>query len=162
MSTIPAPSIEATMPAASVTRTDLGEYMRSHPVTLGEVVRAAGPFGGSEKAVAVLKAQEPTATGSVEDRLIAANQRAALLAEQLAAVTAELDAAEHRIADLDDRNRELAGDLDNALDQLAGHALHAEQERLFHSPRYAETGSALAGLGGNAFCVATSRDGAER
>lgn len=40
---------------------------------------------------------------------------------------AELEA---RVADLEDRNRELASDLDNALDQLAGHALHSEQERL--------------------------------
>ncbi|MFE6920376.1 hypothetical protein ACFVAV_04945 [Nocardia sp. NPDC057663] len=40
---------------------------------------------------------------------------------------AELEAL---VADLQDRNRELASDLDNALDQLAGHALHSEQERL--------------------------------
>lgn len=41
---------------------------------------------------------------------------------------AELEAM---VADLQDRNREFASDLDNALDQLAGHALHDEQERLF-------------------------------
>ncbi|MEV0331893.1 hypothetical protein [Nocardia sp. NPDC050717] len=44
-----------------------------------------------------------------------------------AARIAELEAL---VADLQDRNRELASDLDNALDQLAGHALHSEQERL--------------------------------
>lgn len=47
-----------------------------------------------------------------------------------------LAAAEQRCADLEDRNRELASDLDNALDQLAGHALHSEQERLVHTPRW--------------------------
>lgn len=45
-----------------------------------------------------------------------------------AARIAELEAM---VADLQDRNRELASDLDNVLDQLAGHALHDEQERLF-------------------------------
>ncbi|MEU8901761.1 hypothetical protein AB0C65_38265 [Nocardia sp. NPDC048505] len=155
------PAIEATMPATSTARTELGDYMRSHPVTLGDVVRAAGPEFSSTRAVETLKAQA-AASGDVESRLIAANQRAALLAEQLAETTAKLDAAEHRIADLDDRNRELASDLDNALDQLDGHALHAEQERLFHPSRYATAGSALAGHGGNAFAAAASRDGAER
>ncbi|TDP38756.1 hypothetical protein [Nocardia ignorata] len=47
-----------------------------------------------------------------------------------------LAAAEQRCAELEDRNRELASDLDNALDQLAGHALHAEQERLVHPPKW--------------------------
>ncbi|WP_446224839.1 hypothetical protein ACTWPB_06840 [Nocardia sp. IBHARD005] len=47
-----------------------------------------------------------------------------------------LAAAEQRCADLEDRNRELASDLDNALDQLAGHALHSEQERLVHTPMW--------------------------
>ncbi|MBF6341749.1 hypothetical protein IU450_38610 [Nocardia abscessus] len=79
----------------------------------------------------------------LEVRLIAANQRAAFLEEQLARVTAERDAAEHRAADLEDRNRELASDLDNALDQLAGHALHEEQERLVSGPRYVNAFYAL-------------------
>ncbi|MFF0529550.1 hypothetical protein ACFYT3_14270 [Nocardia amikacinitolerans] len=70
----------------------------------------------------------------LEQRLIAAHQRAAELEEQLAVVVAARDAAEHEAAQLEDRNRELASDLDNALDQLAGHALHAEQERLIRIP----------------------------
>ncbi|MEV6221939.1 hypothetical protein AB0M13_09840 [Nocardia fluminea] len=54
----------------------------------------------------------------------------------VAELEALLSAAEHRCADLEDRNRELASDLDNALDQLAGHALHSEQERLVHTPMW--------------------------
>lgn len=46
---------------------------------------------------------------------------------------AELQA---RVADLEARNHELAADLDDALDQLSGHALHAEQERLVHPPAW--------------------------
>ncbi|MEV0765165.1 hypothetical protein [Nocardia sp. NPDC050435] len=154
MSTTHPPGIEATMPATTDTdsagftplrpyghtdsglnHTPLGDYLRSHPTTLGDVVRAAGPLGGSEKAAEVLQSRsEPPA--ETANRLIQANQRAAWLAEQLAETTAKLDAAEHRAADLEDRNRELASDLDNALDQLQGHALHAEQERLFHASRY--------------------------
>ncbi len=75
-------------------------------------------------------------TAELEERLIAAHQRAADLEERLAAALAALDAAEHHAAQLEDRNRELASDLDNALDQLAGHALHAEQERLVHTPAW--------------------------
>lgn len=71
-----------------------------------------------------------------EERLIAANERAADLEERLATALAALDAAEHQAAQLDDRNRELASDLDDALDQLAGHALHAEQERLIRTPAW--------------------------
>ncbi|MEV0436926.1 hypothetical protein [Nocardia sp. NPDC050413] len=48
-----------------------------------------------------------------------------------AARIAQLEAM---VADLQDRNRELASDLDNALDQLAGHALHDHQERLVRTP----------------------------
>ncbi|MFJ2834618.1 hypothetical protein ACIO52_04580 [Nocardia sp. NPDC087230] len=47
---------------------------------------------------------------------------------------ARIAALEARIADLKDRNRELASDLDDALDQLAGHALHDHQERLVRTP----------------------------
>lgn len=54
----------------------------------------------------------------------------------LGELTARLQAAENRIADLEVRNRELASDLDNALDQLSGHALHVEQERLVHAPAW--------------------------
>lgn len=78
-------------------------------------------------------------------RLIAANERAALLEEQLATVTAERDAAEHRAAALQDRNRELASDLDNALDLASESALTAGRERLVPQPIY---GHAFAGLVG--------------
>lgn len=54
--------------------------------------------------------------------------------DELAAAQARIAELEQRLADLHARNRELAVDLDNALDQLAGHALHAEQERLVHTP----------------------------
>ncbi|PXX52272.1 hypothetical protein DFR70_1334 [Nocardia tenerifensis] len=76
-------------------------------------------------------------------RLAAANERAARLSEQLAAATAALDAAEHRVADLEDRNRELASDLDDALDLASEHALDAGRERLVPQPLY---GHAFAGL----------------
>ncbi|MFF2086985.1 hypothetical protein ACFVVM_24695 [Nocardia sp. NPDC058176] len=46
---------------------------------------------------------------------------------------ARISELEQQVADLQDRNRELASDLDNALDQLSGHALHDEQERLVHT-----------------------------
>ncbi|MEV6064871.1 hypothetical protein AB0L62_33140 [Nocardia asteroides] len=64
-----------------------------------------------------------------------------------AARIAELEA---RVANLEDRNRELASDLDNALDQLAGHALHAEQERLVHVPTW------------DLWTASTSREGFDR
>lgn len=47
---------------------------------------------------------------------------------------ARIEALEALVADLQDRNRELASDLDDALDQLAGHALHDHQERLVRTP----------------------------
>lgn len=47
---------------------------------------------------------------------------------------ARIAALQARIAELEDRNRELASDLDDALDQLAGHALHDHQERLVRTP----------------------------
>lgn len=72
----------------------------------------------------------------LEERLTAANQRTAELEEQLSVTHAALDDAEHRAAQLESRNHELASDLDNALDQLAGHALHAEQERLIRTPAW--------------------------
>lgn len=79
-------------------------------------------------------------------RLAAANERAALLEEQLTTVTAERDAAEHRAAGLEDRNRELASDLDNALDIASENALTAGRERLVPQPIY---GHAFAGLVGD-------------
>ncbi|MFE2999368.1 hypothetical protein ACFXG4_30715 [Nocardia sp. NPDC059246] len=125
------PAVEATMPAQSFGAHDL-------------VARPAGPRSPVRTACAAM----PTSTGTVrplpealgatdlEARLIAAHQRTAELEEQLAAAVAGRDAAEHRAAQLEDRNRELASDLDNALDQLAGHALHAEQERLIRPPAW--------------------------
>lgn len=89
----------------------------------------------------------------LEARLTAANQRAALLEEQLAAMTAQRDAAEHRAAQLEARNRELASDLDDALDLAAEHALSEERERLVPQPRYC--GNAFAGLSTNAFAAHT-------
>lgn len=47
---------------------------------------------------------------------------------------ARIEALEALVADLKERNRELASDLDDALDQLSGHALHDHQERLVHMP----------------------------
>ncbi|MGV9676376.1 hypothetical protein ACWDSJ_13935 [Nocardia sp. NPDC003482] len=76
--------------------------------------------------------EQGESSGGLEERLTAAHQRIAELEEQLAAVTAERDAAQYEAAQLEDRNREMASDLDDALDQLSGHALHAEQERLVH------------------------------
>lgn len=89
----------------------------------------------------------------LEARLIAANERAALLEEQLAAVMAERDVAEHRVAQLEDSNRELASDLDDALDLASAHALDADHERLIPQPRYCT--NAFAGLSGNAFADRT-------
>ncbi|MFE3057125.1 hypothetical protein [Nocardia sp. NPDC059239] len=125
------PAIEATMPAESFGAHDL-------------VTRPAGPRSPVRTACTTV----PTSTSTVrpspealgatdlEARLIAAHERTAELEELLAAAVAGLDAAEHQAAQLQDRNRELASDLDNALDQLAGHALHAEQERLIRPPAW--------------------------
>ncbi|MDO3648669.1 hypothetical protein [Nocardia mangyaensis] len=56
------------------------------------------------------------------------------LSDQLGELRARVSELEQRLADLHDRNRELASDLDDALDQLSGHALHDHQERLVHMP----------------------------
>ncbi|MBF6236633.1 hypothetical protein IU474_06015 [Nocardia otitidiscaviarum] len=118
-----APPIAATMPAQAVA--EPGQTLtRTAPRTPVCTTPTATP------ATAARITPETAGGGDLQARLTAANQRAAELEEQLAQVTAALDAAEHRAADLADRNRELASDLDDALDQLAGHALHAEQERL--------------------------------
>jgi len=103
--------------------------------------RAAG--GGFEP----LRPYGPAAPGEsypeLQLRLIAANERAAVLEEQLAEARAQRDAAEHRAAELEARNQELARDLDDALDLASENALHAERERLVPQPRY---GHAFAGL----------------
>lgn len=117
--------------------------LRSTPQSVS-LVAPSSPVSPARPAAA------SSTTGDLEARLIAANERAADLAQRLAAALAALDAAEHQAAQLEDRNRELASDLDNALDQLAGHALHAEQERLIHTPVY--------GL----WAVSTDREGYDR
>ncbi|MFC8047989.1 hypothetical protein [Nocardia sp. NPDC057353] len=136
-----APAIEATMPAQAAERVPGPRPAAPRPalrtactVTLAKTApkRAAVPVAGASE------------SGELAERLTAANQRAAELEERLAAVVAERDAAEHQAALLEDRNRELACDLDNALDQLAGHALHAEQERLVGAPAWHEQDSWLA------------------
>ncbi|MEU6828679.1 hypothetical protein ABZ894_08485 [Nocardia beijingensis] len=142
-----APSVEATMPAQAadcfadelaVRPTPLRSPSQSVSLVATPPVRPARPSSVGSSA------------GDLEHRLIAANERAADLEERLAVALAALDAAEHQVAQLEDRNRELASDLDNALDQLAGHALHAEQERLIHTPVY--------GL----WAVSTDREGYNR
>jgi hypothetical protein len=90
-----------------------------------------------------LRPYGPESYAELEARLIAANQRTADLEEQLAQVTCERDAAEHRAAELEDRNRELARDLDDALDIASEHALDAGRERMVPKPIY---GHAFAGL----------------
>lgn len=72
----------------------------------------------------------------LEARLVAAHERTAELEARLVATENAWAAAEQQITQLEDRNRELATDVDNALDQLAGHALHAEQERLIRPPTW--------------------------
>ena len=56
--------------------------------------------------------------------------------DELAAAQARITELEQQVAELTARNREIAADLDNALDELSGHALHAEQERLVHPPMW--------------------------
>ncbi|WP_306364620.1 hypothetical protein [Nocardia sp. CC227C] len=127
-----APPIAATMPAQAVA--EPGQTLtRTAPRT---PVCTTSTATATPVAAARMAPETPGGGGDLQARLTAANQRAAELEEQLAQVTAALDAAEHRAADLADRNRELASDLDDALDQLAGHALHAEQERLIRPPAW--------------------------
>ncbi|MFE3052687.1 hypothetical protein [Nocardia sp. NPDC059239] len=126
-----APAIEATMPAQSFGAHDLV----ARPAGPRSPVRTAWPAASTSTSM-VRPSPEALGGGDLEARLIAAHQRTAELEEQLAAAVAGRDAAEHHAAQLEDRNRELASDLDNALDQLAGHALHAEQERLIRPPAW--------------------------
>ncbi|MFR9767746.1 hypothetical protein [Nocardia sp. SC052] len=142
-----APSVEATMPAQPADC--FADALAIRPTPLRSTPQSVSLVGTPP----VSPAQPTTsgsATGDLEARLIAANERAADLAQRLAVALAALDAAEHQAAQLEDLNRELASDLDNALDQLAGHALHAEQERLIHTPVY--------GL----WAVSTDREGYDR
>ncbi|MGY2060712.1 hypothetical protein ACW9HQ_38100 [Nocardia gipuzkoensis] len=84
-----------------------------------EPLRPYGPAAG-----------EPEPRASLEARLIAANERAALLAQQLAETTERCDRLEHQVADLEDRNRELAAEAEDARDHADEHALDADHERL--------------------------------
>lgn len=124
-----APAIEATMPAQTAP-----EPGQSAPRSAA--LRSAVCTTMPRTAAAVRVAPELSGTGDLQARLVAANERAAVLEEQLAEAITRADAAEHQAAQLEDRNRELASDLDDALDQLAGHALHAEQERLIRTPAW--------------------------
>ncbi|MBF6298489.1 hypothetical protein IU459_13170 [Nocardia amamiensis] len=130
-------SVEATMPARAADCFDAEVAVRPAPPRSPVRLVCTAPFPMSQSAPAAQPSSSAgLSTAELEARLIAAHQRAADLEEQLAAVVAARDAAEHQAAQLEDRNRELASDLDNALDQLAGHALHVEQERLIHTPVY--------------------------
>jgi hypothetical protein len=71
---------------------------------------------------------------SLQLRLTEANERNALLEEQRAAAVAERDQFVHRVTELENRNRELAADLDSALEFEEEHALDSDHERLA-SPR---------------------------
>lgn len=73
---------------------------------------------------------------------------------ELDRANADREAAEHKVADLEDRNRELASDLDDALDIAGARALSPERERLVSTPIY---GHAFAGLVNN-----HEREGIER
>ncbi|MGV9541022.1 hypothetical protein ACWDSF_06815 [Nocardia beijingensis] len=143
-----APSVEATMPARAADC--VADVLAIRPAPLRSTSQPVSLVATPPAVSAVRPSSAGSATGDLEARLIAANERAADLEERLAVALAALDAAEHQAAQLEDRNRELASDLDNALDQLAGHALHAEQERLIHTPVY--------GL----WAVSTDREGYDR
>ncbi|WP_196812153.1 hypothetical protein [Nocardia sp. CNY236] len=119
--------MQTTMPNQALA--ELGQTV-TRPLSLRAPVCTAAPVSETT----AWMSPEGVGGSDLQSRLIAANQRAAELEEQLAAVVAARDAAEHHAAQLEHRNQELASDLDNALDQLAGHALHAEQERLIRTP----------------------------
>ncbi|MEU6564366.1 hypothetical protein [Nocardia nova] len=127
-----APAVETTMPAQPARDLDTA-VVRS--TASRPVIRAACTAVPVSAAV-VRTAPDASGGTEIEARLAAANQRAAELEELLATAVAERDSAEHRAAQAEDRNRELASDLDDALDQLAGHALHSEQERLIRTPAW--------------------------
>ncbi|MGY1948927.1 hypothetical protein [Nocardia asiatica] len=143
-----APSVEATMPAQAADC--FADELGIRPTPLRSPVQSVSVAAPLSSVGVARSSSAGSSAGDLEHRLITANERAAELEERLAAALAALDAAEHQAAQLEDRNRELACDLDNALDQLAGHALHAEQERLIHTPVY--------GL----WAVSTDREGYDR
>lgn len=143
-----APAVETTMPAQAT----ISEQVSARaPAPRSQAVRpvCTAPVQLS-KSASIRPATGELSRAELIERLTAANQRAAELEEQLSITHAALDDAEHRAAQLEDRNQELAVDLDNALDQLAGHALHAEQERLIRTPAWSP------------WPVSTDREGYER
>ncbi|WP_067652913.1 hypothetical protein [Nocardia harenae] len=145
-----APAVETTMPAqAAPAAARMSSTRSTAPLAVLRSACTVSLAKTARPAVITTAAAVPE-PGELAERLTAANQRAAELEERLAAVVAERDAAEHRAAGLEARNRELASDLDNALDQLAAHALHAEQERLVRRPRY------------SAFAASNDRGGYDR
>ncbi|MBU3066421.1 hypothetical protein KO481_33480 [Nocardia sp. NEAU-G5] len=125
-----AAAIETTMPSKPAAGTG---PVTARPPSARPVARAVCTAAPVQTAT-VRSTPDGLSPADLAERLIAANQRTAELEEQLAAVVAARDAAEHQAAQLEDLNRELACDLDNALDELAGHAGHAEQERLVRAP----------------------------
>ncbi|MFD0362661.1 hypothetical protein ACFQZZ_14550 [Nocardia sp. GCM10030253] len=132
-----APTVESTMPASATADVLTARPTPLHgfeptdtPSTTARTSEATMPSPARSEVAHDLSAAE------LEARLIAAHQRTAELEQQLAAADRARDAAEHQVAQLEDRNRELASDVDNALDQLDGHALHAEQERLVRAPMW--------------------------
>ncbi|WP_280432245.1 hypothetical protein [Nocardia brasiliensis] len=128
-----APTVETTMPA-QIAR-DV-EEMTVRPAPPRRPERQGTTTPPAPPATAERPAPEDLSRSGLGERLVVAHERAADLEERLAAAERARDAAEHHAAQLEDRNRELASDLDDALDQLAGHALHAEQERLVHVPAW--------------------------
>ncbi|WP_040703994.1 hypothetical protein [Nocardia takedensis] len=130
-----APANEATMPTgagydAVVDR--LFEPLRR--ACLSPRVATLAPAQDNPRpAVASPPAIQPGMTAAeLETRLRDAQNRIAELETRLIATEHSWAAAERQITELEARNQELATDVDNALDQLSGHALHAEQERLVH------------------------------
>jgi hypothetical protein len=130
---VSAPAVEATLPAQAVSEPGQTTARPAGPRPGPRPVCTAAP---KSTATTTRPSRDGSSITDLEARLTAAHQRAAELEEQLAAAVAARDAAEHEAAQLEDRNRELASDLDDALDQLAGHALHAEQERLIRTPAW--------------------------
>ncbi len=100
------------------------------------VAAAVESTPGAEAAPKTPTIQPGLSAAELEARLRAAQSRIAVLETRLSAAERAWAGAERRATDLEARNHELAADLDNALDQLSGHALHAEQERLVHPPAW--------------------------
>ncbi|MBH0777282.1 hypothetical protein [Nocardia bovistercoris] len=140
------PAAEATMPA---TRGDYHDELVDtlfaplrralSPVTVDQDHDHTAPATEQTASPAAASPARPViepglSVAELQARLIAAYEHNAELRARLTATEHAWAAAEREAAQLQDRNRELASDLDNALDELAGHAAHAEQERLVRVP----------------------------